>query len=35
MIDGQTFDNKLYTFKELDYKKQVDSLNIFVKKNSE
>lgn len=35
IADGHTFDGKLYTFKELDYKKQVDFLNIFVKKNSE
>ena len=33
--DGNTFDGKLYTFKETDYKKAYSYLNIFVKKNSE
>lgn len=35
IVDGHTFDSKLYTFKELDYKRQIDYLNIFVKMNSE
>lgn len=29
--DGQTYDRKLYTFDELDYKREFDHLNIFVK----
>lgn len=35
IVDGYTFDSKLYTFKELDYRRQLDHLNIFVKKNQE
>ena len=35
IVDGHTFDSKLYTFQELDYKRQLDYLNIFVKKNAE
>jgi len=31
-VDGQTFDKKLYTFKETDYKQAFTYLNIFVKK---
>ena len=30
--EGQTFDGKLYTFKELNYKTEFEHLNIFVKK---
>ena len=30
--DGQTFDHKLYTFEEINYKKEFANLNIFVKK---
>lgn len=33
--DGQTFDGKLYTFKEMDYQTEFDRLNLFVKKNEE
>lgn len=32
--DGQTFDDKLYTFTEADYKKSFSYLNIFVKTKS-
>ena len=30
--DGQTYDQKLYTFEELNYKKEFNYLNIFVKR---
>ena len=33
--DGQTFDGKLYTFKETDYKTSFEYLNIFVKRKAE
>ena len=33
-VDGQTFDKKLYTFKETDYKQAFMYLNIFVKKKA-
>jgi hypothetical protein len=33
--DGQTFDGKLYTFKETDYKSSFEYLNIFVKKKAD
>lgn len=33
--DGTTYDNKLHTFMEIDYKTQFEFLNIFVKKNLE
>lgn len=33
--DGTTYDNKLHTFCEIDYKTQFQVLNIFVKKNIE
>jgi hypothetical protein len=35
IADGNTFDNKLYTFQELDYKTHFEFLNIFVKKHVE
>lgn len=31
--DGQTYDQKLYTFEELNYKREFNYLNIFVKKS--
>ena len=31
--DGQTYDQKLYTFEELNYKKEFNYLNIFVKRS--
>lgn len=31
--DGQTYDEKLYTFQELNYKKEFNYLNIFVKRH--
>jgi len=31
--ESTTFDGKLYTFKEMDYKNSFDMLNIYVKKN--
>ena len=31
--DGQTYDKKLYTFEELNYKKEFNYLNIFVKRS--
>ena len=31
--DGMTYDEKLYTFQELNYKKQFNYLNIFVKRH--
>ena len=34
-VDGQTFDKKLYTFKETDYKSSFEYLNIFVKKRAD
>ena len=34
-VDGQTFDKKLYTFKETDYKQAFMYLNIFVKKRTD
>lgn len=34
-VDGQTFDKKLYTFKETDYKQAFMYLNIFVKKRAD
>lgn len=33
IVDGTTYDGKLHTFKEIDYKSQFEFLNIFVKKN--
>lgn len=30
--DGQTYDDKLYTLEELNYKKEFNYLNIFVKR---
>ena len=33
--DGQTFDGKLYTFKEINYQTEFDHLNLFVKKKEE
>ena len=30
--DGQTYDQKLYTFEEINYKKEFISLNIFIKR---
>lgn len=35
IADGNTFDGKLYTFSEIDYKTYFGFLNIFVKKNVE
>lgn len=35
IADGQTFDGKLYTFKETDYKTSFEYLNIFVKKKTD
>lgn len=34
-VDGQTFDKKLFTFKETDYKTSFEYLNIFVKKRAD
>ena len=31
--DGQTYDANLYTFEEINYKREFQSLNIFVKKH--
>lgn len=31
--DGQTYDKKLYTFEELNYKREFNYLNIFVKRS--
>jgi predicted subunit of tRNA(5-methylaminomethyl-2-thiouridylate) methyltransferase len=33
--DGTTYDNKLHTFQEMDYKTQFEFLNIFAKRNTE
>lgn len=33
--DGTTYDDKLHTFQEIDYKTSFEFLNIFVKKNTE
>jgi len=33
--DGVTYDGKLHTFNEIDYKTQFEFLNIFAKRNSE
>ena len=33
--DGQTYDGKLYAFKEIDFKTSFEYLNIFVKKRAE
>ena len=30
--DGRTYDNKLYTFKEIDYRETWNDLDIYVKK---
>ncbi len=30
--DGQTYDQKLYTFEEINYEKEFINLNIFVKR---
>lgn len=35
IADGNTFDNKLYTFQEMDYKNYFEFLNIFVKRHVE
>ena len=31
--DGQTYDTKLYTFEEINYKREFSSLNVFVKRH--
>ena len=31
--DGQTYDSKLYTFEELNYKREFNYLNIFIKRS--
>lgn len=33
--DGTTYDNKLHTFMEIDYKTQFEFLNIFAKRNTD